>query len=300
MPQNLYPPARAQTLGEVLKTGAQIFRLSFNASLPYSVLVAISSELANLRNLSADLPVPNPLQNDAIGDPVYWAWYVVGGILSLLFGSALLLRQKALASGERTSVLTEMRQSGVLLSRLIICMALSSFAVGLSLLPVAAAWPMTGLAQNPPNLATVNVGMVLLLIPLSLPAAWLSLGLFFATPALVLKKLGPIEAMVASFRLLRGNWWRTSVLTAALGGVLILMAMVVAAVAAIVVASTGVLDLKVINTLSIPWGIVCGAIILPWCGAQVLAMLGDLTVRQDDARRAGTGDSNGTSTGPTA
>jgi hypothetical protein len=300
MPQTLYPPARAQTLGEVLKTGSQIFRLSFSASLPYSVLVGIASELANLRNLSADLPVPSPLPSDAAVDPIYWAWYVVGGILSLLFGSALLLRQKALAAGERTSVVAEMRQSGVLLSRLIVCMALSSFAIGLFLLPFAIAWPMTGLAQNPPNLAAVNIGMLLLLIPLSLPAAWLSLGLFFATPALVLRKLGPIEAMWVSFRLLRGNWWRTSVLTAALAGVLILMAMLVGAVAAIVVTSTGVLDLKVINTLAIPFGIVCGAIILPWCGAQVLAMLGDLTVRQDDAGRAGTGDSNGKSTGPSA
>jgi hypothetical protein len=300
MSQILYPPARAQPLAEVLKTGVQIFRVSFNASLPYSVLVGIASELANLRNLSADLPVPSPLPSDAPVDPVYWAWYVVGGILSLLFGSALLLRQKALAAGERTSVAAEMRQSGVLLSRLIVCMALSSFAIGLFLLPLAIAWPMTGLAQNPPNLAAVNIGMLLLLIPLSLPAAWLSLGLFFATPALVLRKLGPIEAMWVSFRLLRGNWWRTSVLTAALGGVLVLMAMVVGAVAAIIVSSTGVLDLKVISTLSIPFGIVCGAIILPWCGAQVLAMMGDLTVRQDDARRAGTGDNNGTSTGPTA
>jgi hypothetical protein len=49
-----------------------------------------------------------------------------------------------------------------------------------------------------------------------------------------------------------------------------------------------------------PLGIVCGAFLAPWCGAQGLAMMGDLIVRQDEARRAGTGDSNGTSTGPTA
>src|ERR1700761_1457926 len=118
MPQILYPPARAQTLGEVLKTGLRIFRLSLNSVLPYSVIVAVCTELANLRNLSVDLPVPNPLQNDPSIDPVWWIWYVVGSILSLLFGSALLLRQKALAAGERTSVMAELRQAGVLLSRL--------------------------------------------------------------------------------------------------------------------------------------------------------------------------------------
>jgi hypothetical protein len=296
MPQTLYPPARPQTVREVLKTGAQIFRLSLSASLPYSVVVAICTELANLRNLSLGLPVPSPLQNDPSVDPVWWAWYVVGSILSLFFGSALLLRQKALAAGERTSIAAELRQAGALLSRLIVCMALSTVAVVVGLLPVAAALPMTGLNPAMTNLASVNVVMLLLLIPFSLPAAWLSLGLFFAPAALVLKKLGPIEAMGFSFRLLRGNWWRISVLTAALAGVLLLIAMVVAAVAAFVVAGTGTLDLKTINTLQTPLGLICGAIILPWCGAQVLAMMGDLMVRQDEARRSGTG----TGTGPKA
>jgi hypothetical protein len=294
MPQILYPPARAQTVREVLKTGAQIFRLSFSASLPYSIVVAICTELANLRNLSLGLPVPSPLQNDANIDPVWWAWYVVGSILSLFFGSALLLRQKALAAGERTSVTAELRQAGVLLSRLIVCMALSTLAVVVGLLPVAAALPMTGLNPALTNLAAVNVGMLLLLIPFSVPAAWLSLGLFFAPAALVLRKLGPIEAMGFSFRLLRGNWWRVSVLTAALAGVLLLIAMVVGVVTAVVVAGSGTLDLKTINTLQTPLGLICGAIILPWCGAQVLAMMGDLMVRQDEARRTGAGP------GPTA
>ena len=52
------------------------------------------------------------------------------------------------------------------------------------------------------------------------------------------------------------------------------------------VLGSGVSDLRVIATLAIPLGILCGAVIVPWCGAQVLAMMGDLQVRQDEARRA--------------
>ena len=88
MPQILYPPAKAQTIGEVLKTGGQIFRLSFTGALPYGVIVAVCGNLANLRNLSMDLP----LQSFDSTDPVWWAWNVVGTILALLFGSALILR----------------------------------------------------------------------------------------------------------------------------------------------------------------------------------------------------------------
>jgi len=267
MPQILYPPARAQTFGEVLKTGAQIFRLSLNASLPYGIIVAICGDLANLRNLAMDLP----LQSFDSTDPVWWAWNVAGSILALLFGSALILRQKALAAGERTSIVAELRQSGVLLSRLIACVALSTVAIGIAMLPFGAALPMTGLNPAMTNLASANIGMLLLLIPLSLPAAWLSLGLFFAPVALILKKLGPIDAMRYSFRLLRGNWWRTSVL-------------LVATAAAAVVLGMGVSDMRVVATLAVPLGIISGALVVPWCGAQVLAMMGDLSVRQSEAK----------------
>ncbi|HTV78481.1 MAG TPA: hypothetical protein VMF03_09490 [Steroidobacteraceae bacterium] len=280
MPQILYPPARAQTLGEVLKSGARIFRVSLAASLPYGIIVAICGDLANLRNLLSDLP----LQTFDSVDPVWWAWNVAGSILALLFGSALILRQKAIAAGERTSIGAELRQSFVLLSRLIVCVALCTVAIGVAMVPFGAALPMTGLNPAMTNLASANVGMLLLLIPLSLPAAWLSLGLFFAPVAVILRKLGPVDAMLYSFRLLRGNWWRTSVLTAILIGVLLLMVMLVATAAAAAVMGTGVADLKVIATLAVPLGILSGALVVPWCGAQVLAMMGDLCVRQEEAK----------------
>ena len=296
MSQNLYPPARAQTIGEVLKTGGQIFRLSFTGAVPYGVIVAVCGNLANLRNLSQDLP----LQSFDSTDPVWWAWFVAGTILTLLFGSAMFLRQKAVASGEHGSVAAEMRQSAVLLSRLIVCVALCTVATSFALLPFATALPMTGLNPALTNLATVNVGMLLLLIPLSLPGAWLSLALFFAAPLLVVKKLGPIEAMRHSFRLLRGNWWRTSVLSAALLGVLLLMLVVAATLAGIAATLAGVSDLKMVPSLGIPLGIVCGAIMVPWCGALVLAMMGDLMVRQEEARRGGAGKADGPGNGPAA
>ena len=66
MPQILYPPARAQTLGEVLKTGGQIYRLSLRATLPYGAIVAVCGDLANLRNLSVGLPVQSFDSTDPI------------------------------------------------------------------------------------------------------------------------------------------------------------------------------------------------------------------------------------------
>ncbi len=295
MPQILYPPARAQTVREVLRTGGQIFRLSLGVTLPYGILIALCGELANLRNLSLDLPVPTVPSTD----PGWWGWFVAGLMLALLFSGALLLRQKAVAAGERTSAAAEMRQASALLSRLIVCVALSGVVVFLALLPMGAVLQMAGVDPALTNLASVKLGMLLLLIPAALPGAWLSLGLLFAPAALVLKKLGPIAAMVISFGLLRGNWWRASVLSGAVAGVFVLMLVLMATLAGVVVVASGITDLKLVATMAMPLRIVCGAILVPWCSAQVLAMMGDLVVRQDEARR-GTGDGNGSGTGPTA
>ena len=285
MPQILYPPARAQTLREVLGTGAEIFRLTLGATLPYGILVALCTNLANLRNLSLDLPV----QGVDSTDPVWWAWCVAGMILALWFGGALILRQKALAAGERTSAAAEVRQAGALLSRQIVCVGLSLVAVSLALTPVAMALPLTGLNPSLTNLAAVKPAMLLLLIPLSLPAAWLSLGLLFAPVALVLRKLGPIEAMRLSFRLLRGNWWRTSLITGILAVVLLGVTLLVWTVFLSVLQISGVKDAKLALTLLLPLSTVFSAISVPWCGAQALAMMGDLLVRQDEARRSADG-----------
>lgn len=296
MPQILYPPARAQTVREVIRTGGQIFRLSLGVTLPYGIIVALCGQLPNLRNLSLDLPV----QSLETTDPAWWAWAVGGLMLALWFGGALTLRQKALAAGERTSAVAEIRQSGALLSRLIFCVALSFVALVLALFPVGAVLPLTGLNPTLTNLASAKVGMLLLLIPASLPGAWLSLGLLFAPAALVIRKLGPVEAMVYSFGLLRGNWWRASLVSGALAGLMVLMLVVVGTLAQAILMVSGITDPKLVASLELPLQLICVAILAPWWSAQVLAMMGDLMVRQEEARRAGTGDSNGTSTGPNA
>ncbi len=156
---------------EALQTGAKIFRLTLLATLPYAILIAICGNLANLRNISLDLPLQNilTLQSADSSDPIWWAWNVAGSILTLLFGSALLLRQKALAAGESTSALAEVRQASVLLSRLIVCVALSTFAVSLALLPFIYALPMAGITPALTNPAPLNPVMLLLLIPCHCP-----------------------------------------------------------------------------------------------------------------------------------
>jgi len=39
-------------------------------------------------------------------------------------------------------------------------------------------------------------------------AAWLYIKVALATPAVVLEKVGPLQGLAGSWRLVRGSWWR--------------------------------------------------------------------------------------------
>ena len=125
--------------------------------------------------------------------------------------------------------------------------------------------------------------MLLLLIPLSLPAAWLSLGLFFAPAGAGgeetradrghARELPPAAGQLVAHFGVDGRAGRRADADVAAGR------------------DHGRRRCRdgrrlgheaSVGTLAIPLGIVCGAIIVPWCGALVLAMLGDLMVRQEE------------------
>lgn len=51
-------------------------------------------------------------------------------------------------------------------------------------------------------------GSILLIIP----GIFLSVMLILGGPAVVIDKLGPVKALKTSYRLVKGNWWRTTIL----------------------------------------------------------------------------------------
>ena len=274
MPQVLYPPARPQTVREVLDSGVLIFKATIGSTLSWAMLMSLAAELANLRNIALGLP----LQGLDETDPEWWAWGVAGWIVSLLLWGVLLLRQKAVAAGERTSVLADLKVAAIQLSRLIAVAALWLVAVAVALVPYGVGLQVAGLAGVS---SAADVLKALALSPLTLPAAWLSVALMFAPLLVVLQKQGPLEAMLASLRLVRGNWWRASVVSGVAFAVLFVLLMVIAMIAGTLVGLAGVVDMKVVGLVAVPVGIVWSALSFAAMSAVLLALLGDLRVRQD-------------------
>jgi len=249
MSVTLYPVPRPQAIAEVLDSGFRLFNLSLFRCLPYSVVAMIAGQLASIYEIASG----RRLGLFGGGDPLWWALYALGVVLSLGLWNALMLRQIAIASNQPISAARELR---IAARRLPIVVALMVF------------W-----------FAASAAGLALLVIP----GVYLSVALVFAWPALVLKPMSFFEAIRYSLRLARRNWWRTSVImSVALAVVFVFYAvgLVFALIAAPVV---GVADLAVATAISTRVLAFMGVFAEPFLCALLLATYADLQARAEIA-----------------
>jgi hypothetical protein len=242
----LYPPVRAQTIGEVLDTAFKIFSTSLLKALPYGMLITLAGQLVNIYNLATGRLVRRVLPQDRPG----WVLYGVSVILTLTLWAALILRQRDILAGKPVSMWAEIAAAVRRLPALVAVTTLSVFAVG--------------------------IGAVLLVIP----GVYLLIALWMSVPALLLENRGPIDAINSSLRLMRGYWWRTFAIflvTAAIYFVFVLFGVVFAA---IVVQFERGADIAVVTATSTVFIISLGAFSAPFIAAIMLAVLGDLQVRR--------------------
>jgi len=245
----LYPPQRPQSIAEVLDSGFRLFNASLFRCLPYSVLAMIAGQLASIYEIAAG----RPLYLFGGGDPIWWALYAVGAVLTLGLWNAMMLRQIGIASGKPMTTAEEVRLA---LKRLPIVVALLVF------------W-----------LAASALGLVLLVVP----GLYLLGALIFAWPATVLKQIPLREAVRYSLQLARHNWWRT-MLAFTVGIIVLFVFYAVGIVFALLAAPViGVADIAVMTSITTRVIAIMGVFAEPFLCALLLSMYADLQVRKEVA-----------------
>jgi hypothetical protein len=242
-----YPPHRPQSVGEVLDTGFRIFQSTLLPSLPYGVLWVLAAQLATLHDLAAG----RPLRAFGGADPIWWLWYGLGMVLTLAVWTALILRQSALASGSPSSARAELRAT---LSRLPELVALAVMAA-----------------------AACAVGLALLVAP----GVYLVVAFAFAVPALLARSLGPLDALTYSARLVRGHWWRTTLILAIAAVIVLVMYIVLGILTLLVFTGFGVADVALVTAVSRAEGRALGVVIAPFASAMILATFAELRARRE-------------------
>lgn len=242
-----WAPPRPQSNGEVLDTVFRLFLATLVKCLPYGLAAMLLSQATTLFDLARG-SAPRGLSVGAT-DPVWWLLLFGGTLGSLVFLSAIMLRQTAMLRGEPLSMRRELRD---VLRRL----------PGLALLFVL-------------NLVAVAVGFAALV----LPGVYLLIALAPAWPAFLLGPRSTLAAMRESLSLTRGHWWRTA-LVFVVSFVIALACVFSVAIATIALPFAGGGDLAVATAVMVAVVLAMMAVAAPLFGSLLIAIYGNLQVRR--------------------
>lgn len=245
MTRAAWAPSRPQSNGEVLDTVFRLFLATVVKCVPYGLAAMLLSQAPNLYDLARGAPVRGFGTNDV----AWWVLFLAGILGSLVFLSAIMLRQTAMLRGEPLSMRRELAD---VLGRL----------PGLALLFVL-------------NALAVSIGIAAVV----LPGLYLVIALAPAWPAFLLGPRSAIGAMRESLSLTRGHWWRTAIVFV-VSFVIALAFVFSVAIATIALPFAGGGDLAVATAVMVAVVLAMMAVAAPLFGSLLIAIYGNLRVRR--------------------
>lgn len=253
MSSTILPFQRPVSAGEVLDTAFRLFKASLVRCLPLSLAAVVMGQLPTVYTLASGRRPSVSLETD----PMDLLLVIVAGLANVLLWGAILLRQHAIAYGRASTLSADLRR---VLSLLVPSLAMALLSV-----------------------LAIAVGLVLLVVP----GLYLAVALLFAYPAMLLDGQSVVGSIRASLNLVRGNWWRTSlVLTVALFAVIVFYA--VGSVAGLVLSRlVGGGDVGTVFLVTSVITALIGALFTPFMVALSLAQYDDLKLRRDGIDLAG-------------
>lgn len=244
-------PSSPQSIGGVLDDAVRLYRESFLKTLPLSVAASVAISLpAMLLPRVPRQPGPQSLQAmmQIASSPTYWLTYLVGLLAYAVIYAALIVIVNDLASGRQADLPAALR-------------------VGLERLPsMIGAFILIGLM--------VGAGLMVLIIP----GIYLW-GIFQLTGfPLILDRERVGASLSESRRLIKGHWWRASIVVTVVIIMAIVLEMILSFFAGLLV---GILHFQAqgVMTLIQVFNIAANALVMTLPLAGGLALYHDLKLR---------------------
>jgi hypothetical protein len=258
----LYPPARPQSIGEVIDTAFRIFKATLLRSLPYSVLATVAGQLQNIYLIVTG----RALRRFGNADPAWWVLYALGALIGAIFINAVFIRQAAVASGSPSvgsAALAEglRRTPAALVTGLLVVLS-----IGVWFVPILA-------VPGPYRSAS--------LVALCIPAGYVAVFFLCSWPALLVGRKGIIGSLRYSVSLIRGHWWRTVMVYTVALTMIIVLSVTAGMIVGVLAALGAARDLAVTTAVSAVMVVASGAIYMPFVTAMTLALYGDLQARRE-------------------
>lgn len=275
MTNTSYPPPRPLSAGQVLEAALQIFRISVAKCLPFATLAVISLQVCYALSVGRLLTFYDPSGQGiplhlGRSDPTRLGLLSAGALLAAgvwaILSLATLARQASIASrrgGSGGADLLEVLRRAPAIAALAL---LSGAATDVLFVPIM-------LLAEPYR----SVGLLLMLGP----ALFVSI-LLFVLPAcgVVLVHKGLFASVAHSFRLVRGNGWRTAGIYAAGFAILMVFYLLTGVLATMALPYAGADDTAIVMAISSAAELAISALGLTFFTALTLAVFGDLEIRR--------------------
>jgi len=207
-------PTQPQGIGGVLDTAFQLYKSSFGAVWPISLLMAAVNVVPilflvfGLSSLDPSALATNPLA--MYGEPTMLIVAVLCGLLGLWIASALFLKQRAIGGDEAMTTGDALQAA----SRRVLTMFVAGILFGVA----------------------VVVGLILLVVP----GLILMVSLILYMTLALFEDKGPVDSLVGSHKLVWGNWWRTCGVLTVMGILLFVILFAVGFIMALVIPFAGI------------------------------------------------------------
>jgi hypothetical protein len=256
--QMLIQPAQPQSIGGVLDTTFQLYKASVIRMIPMSLLAIVASSPSTIYILAKGYANSgNPLAMLAmIEGPGYMLSLFATYVGALLMASASSIKMAAIGAGTDVPIGSALMKGLTRLPALVLALVLFSIAV--------------------------TIGTLLLVIP----GIILSVSLLLFVGTCVFDNKGPVACLLASHRLVWGNWWRTVAILVVGFIVLIviylLALLVISIVTPLATIGAGTENLMLISlVMGVAIGALVGLFMTPFYLALFLAIYWDLKLRKE-------------------
>lgn len=205
-------PPRPLQLGDILGGAFRAVRFAPVTMFGLTLVVLLVAQLLGMGAgyvLGQQFGGLVPFEEDDLGTAALFSWTTITGALAngltaVVVGMGLLYAVFHAVSARRVSPAEALRQMGSRMGAALGFSALTGLAVaavaGLSLAIVVPAF-----ADDDGTGALAVLGLIVLI---GIPGVWISTRLLLAPCAITVERLGPVRAIVRSWRLSRGMFWR--------------------------------------------------------------------------------------------
>ena len=238
-------PSAPRSIGGVLDNTLQLYKASFSKCWIPALLTGVVAAMLGLYQLRRMAVLStsaisgtgfNGLAAQSLASSRQsWSLSLLGIFIELLCYAVMMYIITAISRGQPATVgssfAATLRRLPAIIGAALIVGIISALGSGLALTPIMFVAARLPAGANPATILSIAGPVLLLCLVLALPVIYVISRMQLFLVALVGDSLGPLQSIAMSWRLIGGNWWRTTTTVFVMGVIAYILLLVVLGIA---------------------------------------------------------------------